>query len=110
MTMQEKLTMVKTMLGDDAPDDYTITTYLVFAKTEILQWRYSYNASAMPEDVPEEYAMTQIQAVVNGFTQRGVEGETTSIENGIHRHFKHADMVDYIHSNVIPLVKVFGRG
>ena len=110
MTAAEKLNMVKTIMGADAPDDNTISSYLDLAKAEILQWRYSYNPDAMPEEVPAAYEITQIQSVVNGFTQRGVEGETTSIENGIHRHFKHADMVDYIHSNVIPLVKVFGRG
>ena len=41
MTTQEKLDMVKTIMGDDAPDDTTINTYLTAAKNEILQWRYS---------------------------------------------------------------------
>lgn len=106
MTMNEKLAMVKTILGADAPDDTTIMTYLVIAKTEILQWRYSYCASEMPEDVPGEYEMTQVFAVVSGFTQRGIEGQTVSIENGIHRHFSYEDMVKYIRSNVIPMAKI----
>ena len=109
MTIQEKVDMVKTIMGEDAPNDTTIITYLVIAKTEILQWRYSYCAADMPDDVPDDYEMTQIFAVVDGFTQRGLEGQTVSIENGIHRHFIHADIVQYIHNNVIPMAKVPGR-
>lgn len=108
MTAEEKLSMVKTIMGPDAPDDETITSYLALAKTEILQWRYSYNADAMPEDVPAAYEMTQIYAVVNGFTQRGVEGQSVSIENGIHRHFDFTDMVRYIRGNVVAYVGVGG--
>ena len=106
MTTEEKLAMVKTIMGSDAPDDNTILSYLSAAKSEILQWRFSYNPDAMPEDVEPAYEMTQIQSVVNGFTQRGMEGETTSIENGIHRHFGYSDMVRYIRANVIPFAKV----
>ena len=106
MSGEEKLAMVKTIMGPDAPDDETIETYLNLAKTEILNWRYSYNPDAMPEDVEPAYEITQVQAVVNGFTQRGMEGETTSIENGIHRHFNYSDMVRYIRANVIPFAKV----
>lgn len=106
MTTEEKLAMVKTIMGPDAPDDDTITSYLTLAKTEILQWRFSYNPDNMPEDVETAYEITQVQAVVNGFTQRGMEGEITSIENGIHRHFQYSDMVRYIRANVIPYAKV----
>lgn len=106
MTTEEKLAMVKTIMGPDAPDDDTITSYLTLAKTEILQWRFSYNPDDMPDDVPAAYEMTQVQAVVNGFTQRGSEGEITSIENGVHRHFAYSDMVRYIRGNVIALAKV----
>lgn len=108
MTVDEKLAIVKTILGPDAPDDETIMSYLMLAKTEILQWRYSYNPQAMPEEVPAAYEMTQIYAVVNGFTQRGVEGQSVSIENGIHRHFDYSDMVRYIRGNVIALAKLPG--
>ena len=106
MNVDEKLAMVKTIMGPDAPDDDTILSYLNLAKTEILQWRYSFNPNAMPEDVPAAYEMTQIYAVVNGFTQRGVEGQSVSIENGIHRHFDFTDMVRYIRGNVPAYVKV----
>jgi hypothetical protein len=106
MTTEEKLDMVKTIMGPDAPDDATINTYLTVAKTEILQWRYSYDPDNMPEDVEPAYEITQVQAVVNGFTQRGLEGQIVSVENGIHRHFSFPDMTRYIRANVIAYAKV----
>lgn len=108
MTAQEKIEMVKTIMGADAPDDNAIATYLNIAKAEILQWRYSLNESEMPPDVPDAYEITQIYAVVAGFTQRGVEGQTVSIENGIHRHFAYADMVRYVRENVTAMAKLGG--
>lgn len=108
MTATEKLETLKTILriGDDA-SDALLTTYLNFAKNEILAWRYSLGGN-WPGEVPMEYEMTQIQAVVNGFTQSGLEGQTVSVENGIHRHFEYSDMVRYIRANVIAIAHVPG--
>lgn len=109
MTTAEKLGMVKSILRiDDTSMDALLTTYLNIAKSALLGWRYSY-AAATPSDVPTEYEMTQVQAVVNGFTQSGNEGQTVSIENGIHRHFSHEDMIGYIRANVIAVAGVPGR-
>ena len=109
MTAADKLNMVKTIMGADAPDDAIITTYLDLAQAEILNWRYSFNPEEKPNEVPAEYEVTQVYAVVNGFTHRGLEGQLVSIENGIHRHFSYADMVAYIRSNVVAMAKVPGR-
>lgn len=110
MTIEEKLTMVKAILRIDASDvseDALITTYLTLASREILGWRYSNaNPDNVPEDVPAEYEMTQVMSVIAGYTQSGVESQVLSIENGIHRHFKYADMVEYIRNNVIPIAGV----
>lgn len=109
MTIEEKLAMLKSILRIDTDsEDATLTAYLNMAKSALLGWRYSYSANT-PDDVPDEYEMTQIQAVVNGFTQSGVEGQTVSVENGIHRHFEFSDMVRYIKSNVIAMAKVPGQ-
>jgi len=108
MNTEEKLMMVKAILRiDDTSEDALITTYLTLAKREILGWRYSNaNPDNVPEDVPAEYEMTQVMSVVAGYTQSGVESQVLSIENGIHRHFKYADMVEYIRNNVIPIAGV----
>ena len=110
MTPEAKLGMVKAILridDTDTSEDALITTYLEMAAQEILGWRYSYaKAENVPENVPAEYEMTQVQAVINGYTQAGVEGQVLSIENGIHRHFNYSDMVEYIRSHVIPVAGV----
>ena len=103
MTLEEKLVMVKALLRIDGDaNDALLTTYLNMAEREILGWRYSYSANA-PETVPPEYEATQVQAVINGFTQGGNEGQNVSIENGIHRHFAYSDMVRYIRANVVAM-------
>lgn len=105
MTDAEKLTMVKSMLGiTDTSMDALLTTYLTASQREILTWRYSYGE--IPNSVPVEYEMTQIHAVVAGFSQRGAENQTGHSENGISRQFSYSDMIQYIRSNVIPLCKV----
>lgn len=110
MTSEAKLAMVKAILRIDSSDtseDALITTYLDMAAQEILSWRYSNaNPDNVPEAVPTEYEMTQVQAVINGYTQSGVEGQVLSIENGVHRHFQYADMVEYVRAHVIPIAGV----
>ena len=105
MSDAEKLTMIKSMLGiTDTSMDALLTTYLTASQREILTWRYSYGE--IPNWVPVEYEMTQIHAVVAGFSQRGAENQTGHSENGISRQFSYSDMIQYIRSNVIPLCKV----
>ncbi|MBR2125380.1 MAG: phage head-tail connector protein [Akkermansia sp.] len=97
--------MVKTLLRVDSADtseDALITSYLDMAAQEILSWRYS-NARNVPAAVPAEYEMTQVQAVINGYTQSGVEGQLSSSENGIVRQFQYSDMTSYIRAHVIPV-------
>ena len=110
MTDAEKLTMVKTLLedGGEMPSDEKLTAYLSIAKSEILAWIY-HLVGGVPEDVtevPSKYDMTHIYAVVVGYTQAGTEGQSVSVENGVHRHFRYAEMLDYIHNHVLPIVRV----
>ena len=111
MTDAQKLTIVKTLLEDGSgymPSDETLTTYITIAHDEILSWMY-HLIGGVPEDVtevPAKYESTQIYAVVAGWTHAGAEGQTVSIENGVHRQFSYTDMLDYIHNNILPFVRV----
>lgn len=110
MTDNEKITMIKSLLSDGGslPSDDKLLAYLVLAKNEILNWTYS-QVGGVPTtvtDVPAKYEVTQIYAVVAGYTHAGSEGETQHNENGINRYFSSADMLDYIHRNVLPIVRV----
>ena len=105
MTLDEKVSTLKTILGISGEDEL-LTAYLLLAKKEILVWRYSYSSGEIPTEVPEELETIQIQAVITGFNLNGAENQLVHSENGITRNFKFADMVAYIHNNVIPIAGV----
>lgn len=97
--------MLKVFLGiTDTSEDATLGVYLSAAKKEIISWHFGDNTTIT--EVPSEYEMTQINAVVMGFNIRGAENETTHKENGIDRIFKYSDMVQYIRCNVTAYAKV----
>lgn len=109
MTDAQKLFTVKTILSDgvsELPSDDKLNTYLAVAGSEILAWRWQLVGNA-PSTVPSEYESTQVYAVVVGYTQAGAEGEQTHIENGVHRHFRYSEMLDYIHNKVAVIGKVY---
>ena len=111
MTEAQKLTTLKTLLEDGSgymPSDDTLRTYISLAESEILAWIY-HLVGGVPDDVdgvPTKYETVQIYSVLAGWTHAGAEGQSVSIENGVHRHFEYVDMLDYIHNNVLPLVRV----
>lgn len=99
--------MILSLLGAaySAELDNMLTAYLEAAGKEIIAWRYSYSGQTVTE-VPAEYEMTQIYAVIAGYSQSGAEGQIAHSENGISRTFKYPDMLRYIRTNVIPLCGV----
>ena len=106
MTEYEKLTMVKTLLEvSGEAEDARIEVYLTAAQKEIISWRYSLNSQKVTA-VPEEYEMTQVFAVVAGYSQSGAENQLAHTENGIIRQFKYDDMIAYIRSHVTPFVGI----
>jgi hypothetical protein len=111
MTDAEKLKNVKTLLGDSdgaIPSDETLKTYLTLAANEILNWKY-HLIGGVPDhvvSVPSLEEIKQIYAVVAGYTHAGAEGQSSHSENGISRVFKYGDMLQYIHDNVLPYVRV----
>lgn len=111
MTDAQKLITVQTLIDDGTgymPSDDLLNTYIAVAGNEILSWMY-HLVGGVPEDVievPSKYEGIQIYAVVVGFTQSGAEGETRHHENGVIREFKYDSMMEYIHNNVLPYVRV----
>lgn len=110
MTDNQKLASIKELLddGNEMPTDAKLTEYLSLAKQEILSWMYSQIGGVPTDvtDVPTKYEVTQIYAVVAGYTHAGAEGERQHSENGVSRYFTTADMLDYIHRNVYAIVRV----
>ena len=112
MTDAEKLTMLEIMLFPEQTVSEAVEAqlrvYLDLASQAILKYKYEYSSSGIPEELPSAYDVVQVMAVQNGFAQAGAEGQLLSIENGIHRHWKYSDMLQYIQSAVIPIAKVTG--
>lgn len=92
--------------GATESDEAMLMVYLNLAQQEILNYRYSYSASGIPEILPSEYDAVQVMAVAQGFAQNGAEGQTVSVENGVHRHWKYEDMMAYIYNHVIPIARI----
>lgn len=110
MTDAEKLTRVKLLLedGGKVPSDEKLTEYLTIAGNEILYWMY-HMVGGVPLDVtevPTKYENTQVYAVIAGYTQAGAEAQSHHNENGVVRIYRYSDMIDYIHNNVLPYVRV----
>ena len=111
MTNAQKLNTIKALLEDGSgymPTDTVLNTYITLSQNEILAWMY-HLIGGVPEEVsevPSKYETIQIYAVIAGWTHAGAEGQQVSIENGVHRHFAYTDMLDYIHNNVLPIVRV----
>ncbi len=107
MTNDEKLCTVKQILGiEDKSEDELLKTYLSVAEREIITWRYSSMENLPIDGVSSEYEMTQVFAVIAGYSGSGAENQTSHNENGISRTFKYEDMIAYIRSHVIPYVKI----
>lgn len=110
MTDAEKLSTLQTLLGDggETPTTSTLTAYLTISAQEIINWKY-HLVGGVPDDVvsvPSAEEMKQLYAVVAGYTHAGAEGQSAHSENGISRTFRYSDMLDYIHNNVKPYVRV----
>lgn len=105
MTAADKISMIRTLLRNDAgATDDILNALLAFAEAEILAWMYR-SYPAIPEDVdgvPREYEMIQIHAVILGYNMSGAEGQTSHSENGTVRQYAYSDMAAFIHRNVTP--------
>lgn len=109
MDTTSKIRVIKTLLDipqDDTTLDNEISVYLDVAKNEILNWMYINKPARRAEvrDVPTRYEMVQVEAVVNGYSHKGAEGEKVHNENGINRTFKYDDMIAYIRTHVFQII------
>ena len=105
MGSDDKLELLEKYIPEaDASD---LAMYLGYAEEEIVRWLYhKIGLPAVFPELPSEYDGVSIQAVVVGYNMAGAEEQSVHIENGIHRHFRYADMVDYIHRTVVSYARV----
>lgn len=99
MTQEEKLTVLKSMVGNSDPDE-VLSTYLDFAGSKILAKAYPYQNDVT--EVPVQYAHLQIEIAAYMLNKRGAEGQTSHTENGVSRSYENGDIPSSMLKAVIP--------
>ncbi len=101
MTEQEKLTMLKAMIGTSDSDE-VLSTYLYLAGKKVI--RKAYPLDTTVTEVPTEYADIQVEVAAYLLNKRGAEGQLAHSENGINRTYESADVPMSMLRNVVPYV------
>lgn len=104
MTMTEKISQVRVMVGGSADDenwsDDVILTYLNIAGQKIIGRAYPYKSDVTV--VPTRYDILQCEIATFLLNKRGAEGETAHSENGISRSYESADVPESLLREVMP--------
>ena len=99
MTQEEKLTALKSMVGNSDPDE-VLSTYLDFAGSKILAKAYPYQNDVT--EVPVQYAHLQVEIAAYMLNKRGAEVQTSHTENGVSRSYENGDIPSSMLKAVIP--------
>ena len=102
MTTDRKIDMIRQMMAGDELDRGILEVYLELAAQKILNKMYPYKEDYTDLEVPDRYAMVQLNIAVYMLNKRGAEGEIQHIENGIHRNYGAADVPDGMLKDVYP--------
>lgn len=88
MTLEQRISQMKIMLGDDGLDitDETCQTYLDLSNQKILNHRYPFGTTLVEVEKQYEYQLIELAVVL--YNQRGVEGQEYHNENGVHRRYR----------------------
>lgn len=102
MTEAQKLTMVKTMTGEQ--NDEVLSTYLAIAGNKVLKRLYPFGTSVTT--VPDRYAYNQVEIACFLLNKRGAEGQTSHSENGISRSYEDGDVPPSLLREIVPCASV----
>jgi hypothetical protein len=101
-----KLEQLKSLLGISGTDeDALLLTLLSISAQKILDRVYPYDSTVT--EVPNRYAMKQVEIAVYLYNKRGAEGQTAHNENGINRTYESADVPESLMRGITPYVGVF---
>jgi len=89
MTDSEKISALKSMIGD-SDEDEVLSTYLLIAGQKIIARAYPYDDTVT--EVPSRYETLQLEIAAYLMNKRGAEGQTSHSENGISRTYEDADI------------------
>lgn len=103
MTLDEKITSLKNMVGTSDSDEI-LSIYLTFAGSKILAKAYPYRNDIT--EVPLQYEHLQVEIAAYMLNKRGAEGQTSHSENGISRSYENADIPESMLKSIIPFCGV----
>ena len=104
MTEQEKLDLLKAMIGDSTESNIVLSTYLKIAGDKIVNKAYPYSNDVT--EVPKQYEILQCEIAAYLIHKRGAEGQTSHSENGITRSYENADIPTSMLRSVTPHVGI----
>jgi hypothetical protein len=107
MEISEKLTLLRTMVGQTDDTNWTddiLLAYLNVAGQEIIRRAYPFNNEIT--EVPDKYNTLQCEIATYLLNKRGAEGETSHSENGISRSYENAGIPESMLKSVIPFCGV----
>lgn len=100
-----KLEQLKSLLDISGTDeDALLLTLLSISAQKILDRVYPYDSTVT--EVPNRYAMKQVEIAVYLYNKRGAEGQTAHNENGINRTYESADVPESLMRGITPFVGV----
>lgn len=102
MTTDKKIDILIRMLDGEEEDRGILEAYLDLAAAKILNRMYPFKENYDGLEVPDRYAMAQLNIAVYLLNKRGAEGEIQHIENGIHRNYGSSDIPDAMLKDVYP--------
>lgn len=106
MTKQQKLDYLARLIDDEYEDVGVLDLYLELAGQKILNRMYPYVMDYTGMEVPDRYAMIQLNVATYLLNKRGAEGEIQHIENGIHRNYGTPDVPDEMLKDIMPMAAV----
>lgn len=108
MTDSEKITMVQTLVENDAEaTDSVVPVYLTLACSAILERLFPYDSTKGATDIPERYDTIQCELAARYFLRRGGQGEINHEENGVNRQYASVDDEDILR-RLTPFAKLGG--
>lgn len=96
MTDAQKISYIKSVLGDSSIDDSLLLNLLLFAKESIMLRIYPIGDIPTEAEMPTKYDILQCKLVVRYYSRMGSEGELIHNENGINRTYGSVDDEDLL--------------
>lgn len=104
MTIADKITQVRLMVGKPADDsdwsDSVLLAYLNIAGQAIINCAFPYGKNIT--DVPDRYAILQCEIATYLLNKRGAEGQLSHSENGISRSYESGNIPRSMLKGIIP--------